>query len=91
MGPLPLTNKKNSYLVVVGYYFTKWIDVIPISNMKANTIAQKFVNYILYILLEFQCEKNQGQTFESYAFKEMCRILGIEKTELLFIGLNQMG
>ena len=49
LGPLPLTNKKNSYLMVVGTYFTKWIDAIPIRNMKANTIARKFVNHIVSI------------------------------------------
>lgn len=25
-GPLPITYKKNSYLLVVGCYFTKWLD-----------------------------------------------------------------
>lgn len=28
MGPLPLTKKKDSYLIVVGTYYTKWIDAI---------------------------------------------------------------
>lgn len=81
LGPLPLTNKKNSYLMVVGDYFTKWIDAIPIRNMKANTIAQKFVNHIVSIFgVPMQIHSDQGQTFESDVFKEMCRILGIEKT-----------
>lgn len=81
LGPLPLTNKKNSYLMVVGDYFTKWIDAFPIRNMKANTIAQKFVNHIVSIFgVPMQIHSNQGQTFESDVFKEMCRILGIEKT-----------
>lgn len=30
LGPLPLTPKKNMYLMVVGDYFTKWIDAIPV-------------------------------------------------------------
>lgn len=28
MGPLPLAKKKDSYLIVVGTYLTKWIDAI---------------------------------------------------------------
>lgn len=43
MGPLPLTKKKNSYLMVAGDYFTKWIDAIPIKNQKAHTIVQKLI------------------------------------------------
>lgn len=43
MGPLPLTKKKNSYLMVAGDYFTKWIDAIPIKNQKADTIVQKLI------------------------------------------------
>lgn len=30
LGPLPLTPKKNMYLMVVGDFFTKWIDAIPV-------------------------------------------------------------
>lgn len=39
LGPLPMTHWKNSYLLVVGDYFTKWVDAIPIRNKKAVTIA----------------------------------------------------
>lgn len=39
LGPLPMTHWKNSYLLVVGDYFTIWVDAIPIRNKKAVTIA----------------------------------------------------
>lgn len=32
MDHLPQTKKKDNYLMVVGDYLTKWIDVIPIKN-----------------------------------------------------------
>ena len=61
LGPLPLTNKKNSYLMVVGDYFTKGIDAIPIRNIKANTISQKFVNHIVSIFgVPMQIHSDQG-------------------------------
>lgn len=49
LGPLPITHKKNSYLLVVGDYFTKWTDVIPIKNKTSITIAQKLLQYIIPI------------------------------------------
>lgn len=78
MGPLPLTKKKNSYLMVAGDCFTKWIDAIPIKNQKAHTIVQKLMT-IFGVPMEIHSD--QGRSFESKIFKEMCQILGIEKTQ----------
>jgi hypothetical protein len=36
LGPLPLTHKKNSYLLVIEDCFTKWIDAIPMKNKKGH-------------------------------------------------------
>ena len=81
MGPLPMTNKKNSYLLVIGDYFTKWVDAIPIRNQKASTIAQKVLDRIITIFgVPMQIHSDQGRSFESKIFQEMCKLLGIEKT-----------
>ena len=81
LGPLPTTHKKNSYLMVVGDYFTKWTDAIPIRNKKAITIAQKLIVHVISIFgVPIQIHSDQGQTFESDVFKEICKILGIDKT-----------
>ena len=81
VGPLPETEKGNKYLLVVGDYFTKWMEAYPIKDQTAKTVADKFVN-------EFVCRfgvpkvlhSDQGRNFESQVFSEMCSILGIEKT-----------
>ena len=76
-----MTHKKNSYILVMGDYFTKWIDAIPIRNKKAITVAQKLINHVVSIFgVPMQIHSDQGQTFESDVFKEMCKILGIDKT-----------
>ena len=81
LGPLPLSKKKNSYLLVVGDSFTKWIDAIPIKNQKAVTIAQKIIDRIVTIFgIPMQIHSDQGRSFESSIFQEMCNLLGIEKT-----------
>lgn len=40
MRPLPKCNNGNLYILVMGDYFTKWVDGVPIRNQKASTVAQ---------------------------------------------------
>ena len=42
MGPLPESNNKNSYILVVGDYFTHW--------MEATTVAQKLIDEVFCCL-----------------------------------------
>ena len=81
LGPLPRTNKGNRYLMIVGDYFTKWKEAIPIPDAEAATVAQKFVERIVSIFgVPLQIHTDQGSNFGSRVFKEMCQILGIHKT-----------
>jgi hypothetical protein len=41
LGPHPIINKKNSYLLVIGDYFTTWTKAIPIKNRTSVTVAKK--------------------------------------------------
>ena len=80
MGPLPCSNNAN-YLLLVYCYFTKWLDAIPIASIDAKTVATKLVERFIYV---FGCpvtlHSDQGSNFESLVFREVCNILGIEKT-----------
>ena len=81
MGPLPKSNKGNLYILVMGDYFTKWVDAVPIRNQKATTVAQKLIDRLISIFgTPMQIHSDQGRSFESDVFREMCRLLGIEKT-----------
>lgn len=81
LGPLPLTERGNKYIMVVSDYFTKWTEAYALPNQTAETCAQAFVN-------EFVCRygapeilhSDQGRQFESQLFQEMCRLLEIKKT-----------
>ncbi len=42
------TGNKNSYILVVGDYFTRWMEAYAIHDQEAATVAQKLVNNVFY-------------------------------------------
>jgi len=80
-GPLPVTKDGNKYIVIIGDYFTKWLEAIPIQDQKAETVAKAvFTHYILKFGVPLSMHTDQGKNFESALWKELCTILGIKKT-----------
>ena len=81
LGPLPETAAGNSYVLVVGDYFTKWMEVYPIPNQDAITVANKLVNeFICRFSVPRQLHSDQGAQFESQVIAEVCKLLHIEKS-----------
>lgn len=81
LGPLPETDNGNKYVLVVADYFTKWTEAYAIPNQLAITVAEKVVDEMISRFgVPLQIHSDQGRNFESAVFKEMCTLLGIEKT-----------
>lgn len=82
MGPLPCTNiSRSKYLLLVSCYFTKWLDAIPLVSIDAKTIATKLIERFISVFgVPTQLHSDQGSGFESTLFKEVCTLLGIQKT-----------
>lgn len=81
LGPLPETERGNKYVLVVGDYFTKWIESYPLPNQEAETVARVLVEeFICRYGIPKELHSDQGRNFESKLMAEMCKMLGIKKT-----------
>ena len=81
LGPLPVTERQNKYVLVISDYFTKWADALPLPNMEAETVAREFVRHFVCLFgAPTYLHTDQGKNFDSKLIKEMCRLLGITKT-----------
>ena len=81
LGPLPETERGNRYILVIGDYFTRWKEVFAMKDMEAVTVA-KFLVYdvICHFGVPDSLHTDQGKNFESAPIKEICQLLGIQKT-----------
>ena len=81
VGPLPESEKGNCYIMVVGDYFSRWMEAIPIHNQEASTVAGKLVDEVfLHFSAPKQLHSDQGRQFESQLLSEVCKLLHVQKT-----------
>jgi len=81
LGPLPETDRHNMYILVISDYFTKWSEAIPLPNICAETVAREFVHrFVCQFGAPDSLHTDQGKNFDSMLIKEVCRLLGIDKT-----------
>ena len=82
MGPLPETPSGNLYVLVAGDYFTRYMEVYPIPNQEAVTVAKKLTDELfLRFSTPEQLHSDQGRQFESDFIVEVCKLLHIEKSQ----------
>ena len=80
LGPFPESRNKNKYVLSICDQFTRWVELFPLRNMEAVTVAKVFVNeFVSRYGLSRQILTDQGRQFESVLFKEMCGLLDIDK------------
>lgn len=81
MGPLPITDDGNEYIMVVGDYFSKWKEAYALKNHTAQTVADKLTTeFICRFGAPTRIHTDQGREFESELFSEICKLLGIHKS-----------
>ena len=81
LGPLPESKNGKSYVLVVGDYYSKWMEALPVPNQEVPTVVEKLVDEVF---LRFsppeQLHSDQGHQFESALIAEICKLLQIRKT-----------
>ena len=80
-GSFPVTNRGNRYIMVATDHFSKYVEVIPVPNQTAEECANRLVNDVIARWgTPLSIHTDQGGTFESKVFKELCHKLEIRKT-----------
>ena len=71
--------------LVVGDYFSKWLELIPLSDMTAAHVASRFVEIVVSRFgVPYTFHTDQGSNFESKLTKALRKLLGINKTHTTY-------
>ena len=82
VGPLLVSDKGNCYIMVVGDYFSQWMEAIPIPSQEVSTVADILVDEVfMRFSTPEQLHSDQGWQFESLLLNEMCKLLHVYKTQ----------
>lgn len=93
LGPLPETQRKNKYVLVIGDYFSKWTEAFPLPNQEAHTIAKVLTEeWICRFGTLRSIHSDQGRNPESPHFSKSCVDCSVfTKLLRLLIIPSQMG
>ena len=81
LGPLPVTERGNQYIMVATDHFTKYVEVIAVPTLSANDCALKIANeFIARWGAPLSIHTDMGSTFESAIFQALCKLFEIRKT-----------
>ena len=81
LGELPETENGNNYILVMTDYFTKWTHAMALPDQTAQTVADRLmIEFCSVFGMPVYLHSDQGRNFESNLFKQICKLLGIEKT-----------
>ena len=80
LGPLPLSDEGNQFILIAADYFSKWVEAYALPNQEATTVAEFLVKeFVARFGVPLMLHSDQGRNFESVVFLEMCALLGITK------------
>lgn len=76
------SNSGNTNVVVFCDYFTKWVEAFPVSDIRAETIVDLFINNIVLRHGEPQyLLSDQGSNFTSKLVTDVCKLLELRKIQ----------
>nr|XP_034310523.1 uncharacterized protein LOC117684040 isoform X3 [Crassostrea gigas] len=75
VGPLPLTESKNRFVLVCVDYATKYPIAVALKNQEAETVAEALMGIFADVGFPNEILTDQGSNFMSELIKELCRLL----------------
>lgn len=81
LGPFPLSQRGNRYVLMVIDQFSKWLECFPLPDQTSESIARVFLEeFIARFGCPLQVHTDQGANFESDLFKSVCSLMETSKT-----------
>jgi hypothetical protein len=78
VGPLATTMRGFTYIMVVQDAFSKWIELIPLRDMRASSVADQFMkNIVARYGPPMKILTDRGSQFTAAIFSKMCSFLGV--------------
>lgn len=78
MGPLPLSKKRNTILLVIVDYYTKWVELFPLKDSTTPKIVKMLKEEISTRLgVPRYLVSDKGPQFTSYLLVELCKDWGV--------------
>jgi hypothetical protein len=75
----PASTKGHHFVLVATYYFTKWVEVMPLKNMTHREVIDFVLEHIIYRFgIPQTLMTNQGASFMPHQFKEFATSLRIK-------------
>lgn len=82
LGPFPCTPRRSRHILNVTDHFSRWVEIIEVSDQTAGTTARAIWNEV--IARRFDCpltiHSDEGSSYESKISAELCQLLKIKKT-----------
>ena len=79
VGPLPPSDSY-TYMLTCIDRFTRWAEVIPLTDITAESVAKAFINgWVSRFGIPHTITTDQGRQFESQLWQNLMRILGVHR------------
>jgi len=78
VGPMLLTPRGGSWILVLTHHFTRWADALAIPDASAPAVARVLDQYVFcYFGLPEQIHSDQGAQFQSQLMSDLCCCWGV--------------
>ena len=80
-GPFPVTRHGNKYILVVQDYFTKWLEIIAMSDQTTETVATCLIDHVLSKFGGPIClHTDKGTNFTSAVMNHVSTLFGVRRS-----------